>query len=91
MDYIDKTLIVLCATSGGLSVISFGSVIGATLTTGIIKVLQITRNKKKKHHKILVLAKGKVNGIHTVVSQPLIDLEISHEEFKRIVKEKDKY
>ena len=27
-DYIDKTLIVLCATSGGISIISFTSVIG---------------------------------------------------------------
>ena len=27
-DYIDKILIVLCATSGGVSIISFGSVVG---------------------------------------------------------------
>ena len=60
--YIDKTLIVLSATSGGKSIISFTSVIvvsrgiaSATftlifsLTTGIIKnLLKITRNKKRK-------------------------------------------
>ena len=104
-DYIDKTLIVLSATSGGVSIISFASVIGApagiasasftlvfSLTTGLIeKVLQITRNKKKKHNKIFVLAKSKLNSIETLISQALMDLEISREEFITIVKEKEKY
>ena len=58
-DYIDKTLIVLSATSGGVSIISFTSAVGAlvgitsasftlifSLTKGIIKkLLSITRNK----------------------------------------------
>ena len=62
-DYIDKVLIVLSATSGGVSIISFTSIVGApvgiasasftlifSLTTGIVrKILNITRNKKKKH------------------------------------------
>ena len=70
-DYIDEVLIVLVATSGGVSIISFSSVVGApiriasasftlffSLTTGIIKkFLSITRNKKK-HDKILMLAKS---------------------------------
>ena len=61
------------------------------LTTGIVKkLLNITRNKKKKHDKILMLAKSKLNSIETI-SQALIDLDISHEEFIRILKEKDKY
>ena len=74
-DYIDKILIVLSATSSGVSIISFTSIIGApvgiasasftlifSLTTGIIKkLLSITRNKKKKHDKILMLAKSKLN------------------------------
>ena len=61
-DYIDKTLILLSATSGGISIISFASVIGVpvgiasasfnlvfSLITEIIKkLLKITRNKKKK-------------------------------------------
>ena len=61
-DYIDKVLIVLSATSGGVSIISFTSIVGApawiasasftlnlSLTTGIVKkLLNITRNKKKK-------------------------------------------
>ena len=62
------------------------------LTTEIIKkLLSITRNKKKKHDKILMLAKSKLNSIETLVSQALIDMEISHEEFITILKEKDKY
>ena len=104
-DYIDKILIVLSATTGGVSIISFTSVIGApvgivsasftlifSLTTGIVKkLLSITRNTKKKHHKILLLAKSKLNSIDTLISQALIDMEISHEEFIAIIKEKDKY
>ena len=51
----------------------------------------ITRNKKKKHEKILMLAKSKLNSIEILVSQSLIDMEISHKEFIAIMKEKDKY
>ena len=104
-DYIDKILIVLSATSSGVSIISFTSIVGApvgiasasltlifSLTTGIVKkLLNITRNKKKKHDKILMLAKSKLNSIETLISQALIDMEISHEEFITILKEKDKY
>ena len=104
-DYIDKILIVLSATSSGVSIISFTSIIGApvgiasasftlifSLTTGIIKkLLSITRNKKKKHDKILMLAKSKLNSIETLISQALNDIEVSHEEFVTILKDKDKY
>ena len=38
-----------------------------------------------------MLAKSKLNSIETLISQALIDLEISHEEFKKIVNEKEKY
>ena len=69
-------LIVLSATTGGVSIISFTSVVGApvgiasasftlifSLTTGMVKkLLSITRNKKKKHDKILMLAKSKLNS-----------------------------
>ena len=102
-DYIDQALVVLSTTSGEVSIISFASIVGApvgitsltlffALTTGIIKtLLNITRNKKKKHDKILMLAKSKLNSIETLISQPLYDMEISHEEFITILKEKDKY
>ena len=38
-----------------------------------------------------MLAKSKLNSIATLIYQPLIGLEISHEEFKTIVNEKEKY
>ena len=38
-----------------------------------------------------MLAKSKLSTIETLISQALIDLDISHEEFIRILKEKDKY
>ena len=38
-----------------------------------------------------MLAKSKPNSIETLISQALIDLDISHEEFIRILKEQDKY
>ena len=102
--YTDKTLIVLSATSGGISIISFTDVIGIpagvisasltlvfSLTTGIIKkLLNETRKKKKKHSKIIMLDKRKLNSIESLMSQALIDLEISHLEFKTIVNEKEK-
>ena len=91
-DYIDKVLIVLSATRGGVAIISFTSVVGApvgiasarsilffSLTTGIIKkLLSITRSKKKKHDKILALTKNKLNSIKALLSQALINMKISH-------------
>ena len=38
-----------------------------------------------------MLAKSKLSNIETLVSQALIDMQISHEEFITILKEKDKY
>ena len=51
----------------------------------------MTRNKKKKHDKILMLAENKFNSIETLISQALNDLDFSHEEFKTVLNEKDKY
>ena len=106
-DYIDKILIILSATTGGISIISFTTTIGAPVgiasasftlifskTTGIIKkLLDITRRKKKKHDQILMLAESKFNvtGIETLMSQALNDLNISHEEFIMILKENYRY
>ena len=104
LDYINKGLLVSTATSGAVFIISFTSIIGAPvgiasvsfslvfpLITGIIKkLLSITRNKNK-HDKTLVLTKSKLNSIDTSVSQALIDMETSHEEFITILNEKDKY
>ena len=45
----------------------------------------------KKHDKILMLAKSKLSSTETLLSQALIDMEISHVEFATIMKKKDKY
>ena len=104
-DYIDKIWIALSATTSGVSIISFTSTIAElvgivsacftlifSLATGIIKkLLNMTINKKKKHDQLLILAESKFNGIETLISQALGDLDITHEEFIMILKEKDKY
>ena len=38
-----------------------------------------------------MLAESKFNSIETLISQALNDLDITHEEFKMILTEKDKY
>ena len=53
--------------------------------------MKTTRNKKKKHNKIIILAKSKLNSTETLISQEFIDSEISHEEFKTIINEEEKY
>ena len=95
----------MSASFGILSIASHATVVGIpvglagasltvvfSLTTGIVKkLLNVTRKKKKKHNKIVMAAKSKLNSIETLMSQALIDLDISHEEFETIVNEKEKY
>ena len=38
-----------------------------------------------------MLSKSKLNSIETLISQALIDKDVSHEEFVTILKEKEKY
>ena len=104
-DYFDKPLIVLSATSGSISIASFATVIGTpagiaraslsltfSLSTGIVKkLLKTTRNKKKKHNKIIMLARTKSNSIESKVSETLINSEISHEDFMIIINKEKNY
>ena len=63
-----------------------------TVTTGVVKkLLNITRKKKKKHNKIIALARSKLNIIETFISRALTDFHISHEEFSKIIYEKNNY
>ena len=93
-DYFDKSLIVLSATSGSISIASFATVIGTpvgiasaslsltfSLSTGIVKkLLKTTRNKKKKHNKIVILARSQLNSTESKISKALINNKISHED-----------
>ena len=104
-DYLDKIFITLSASFGTLSIASYASVVGIpaditgasltlvfTIGTGISKsLLKLTKKRKKKHNKIIVLAKNKLNMIDTLLSSALNDSEISHEEFTNIINEANIY
>ena len=104
-NYFDKSLIVLSATSCSISIASFATVIGTpvgiasaslslrfSLFAGIVKkLLKTTRNKKKKHNKIIMLARSKLNSIESKVSEALINSEITCEDFMIIVNEEKIY
>ena len=104
-DYLDKIFITLSASFGTLSIASYASVVGIpagttgaslnlvfTLGTGISKsLLNLTKKRKKKHNKIIILAKNKLNKIDTLLSSALNDSKISHEEFSNIITEENIY
>ena len=104
-DYADKVFITLSVSFGTLSIASHATVVGTpvgiagasltlifTVTTGVVKkLLSITKKKKKKHNKIMVLARNKLSIVETLLSSALSDFDISHEEFAKIIDEKVKY
>ena len=104
-DYLDKIFITLSASFDTLSIASYASVVGIpagitgasltlvfTIGTGITKsLLKLTKKRKKKHNKIIVLAKNKLNMIDTLLSSALNDSKISHEEFTNIINETSIY
>ena len=104
-DYLDKIFVTLSASFGTLSIPSYAVVVGIpvgiagssltlifTIGTGVNKsLLQITKKRKKKHNKIITLAKSKLNTIETLLSSALNDSKISHEEFSSIITEKNMY
>ena len=63
-----------------------------SVTTGFVKkFLKTIRNKKKKHNKIVVLARTKWNSIESKISEALVNNEISHEDFMTVLNEEKKY
>ena len=62
-----------------------------TSTVIIKKLIKTARNKKRKHSKIVMLARSKLNSIERKVSEALINNEISHEDFMTIINEEKKY
>ena len=104
-DYFDKSLTVLSVTSGCVSIASFATVIGApigirsaglslsfSLCTGLVKkFLKTTRNKKKKHNKIVMFSRNKLNSIERKICVALINNQISHEDFIAIINEYRNY
>ena len=104
-DYFDNSLIVLSAKSGGISIASFATLIGKpvgrasaslsltfSLSTGLVKkLLKTIRNKKKKHDKIVMLARSKLNSIENKISEALMNNKITHEDFMTIINEERNY
>ena len=105
LEYFHKSLIVLSIATGGISIASFATVIGApvemmsasfslvfSITIGFVKrVLKTIKNKKKKHNKIFMPARSKLNSIESKISEALINNEISHEDFMTILNKENKY
>ena len=60
-----------------------------SITTVIVKKLLKTRRNKKKHNKIVVLARSKLKSIESKISEAMINNEISHEDFMTIMKKKN--
>ena len=104
LDYLDRIFVTLSASFGTLSVASHATVVGIpvgfagasltlifTISTGVDKSLFQLTKKKKKHNKIMTLAKSKLNTTETLLSSALNDSKISHEEFTNIITEKNIY
>ena len=49
------------------------------ITAGIKKYNSINKKKKKKHDKIVLLSKSKLNSLEVLIFKALIDSNISHE------------
>ena len=102
-DYLDKIFITLSASLATLSIASHTRIVGIpvgitgasltlifTIGTHIMKsLLKVTKKRKKKHNKIIALAKSKLNMIDTLLSSALSDSKISHEELANIITEKN--
>ena len=97
--------ITLSASFSTLSIASHAAVVGIPvgiagssltliirISAGISKsLLKLTKKRKKKHNKIIVLAKSKLNTIEALLSSALNDSKISHEEFTNVITEKNIY
>ena len=97
-DYADKLFITLTASFCTLSIVPHATIVGIpvgiaeasltlifTVTTGVVKKLSnITRKKKKKHNKIIALARSKLNIIETLISRAITDFEKAMISFQKL-------
>ena len=71
-----------------VGIVSASFSLAFSLFTGIVKnLLKTTRNKKKKHNKIIILARSKLGSIESKISEALINSEISHVDFMTTINE----
>ena len=104
LDYFDKSLNVLSILSGSIFIALFATIIGDpagiigvsygftfSITSGFVKkFLKTIRNKNKKHNKIVMLARSKLNSIESKISKGLMNNQISHEDFEAIINQEKK-
>ena len=95
LNYIEHLLIVVSAVSGSVSIFAFASLVAipieitifaiglkiCVITAGIKKYKSIIKKKKKKHDKMVLLGKSKLNNIEVSISKALIDSNINHDQF----------
>ena len=94
LDYIEHFLILASAITGSFSISAFASLLvistGNTSSAKGLKICEIAarikmyksiiKKKRKKHDKIALLAKSKLNCMEVFISKPLIDSNVSHDE-----------
>ena len=107
LNYSEHFLILASAITGCVSISSFASLIGipigittsatelkiCAITAGTKKYESIIKKNKKKHDKMVLLAKSKLKSMEVVIYKALIDSVISHNEFvliNNVLKEHDK-
>ena len=79
----------------GISIVITGSAVRlkiCAIAAGIKKYKSITKKKKKKRDKVVLLGKSKLNSREVLISKDLIDSNLSHDEFiliNNILKEYD--
>ena len=93
LNYEDNLIILSSTITGCVSISAFASLVcvsvGMTssalgikicaITAGIKKYKSIIKKKKKKHDKIVLLGKDKLNTIEFLISNDLIDSYITHD------------
>ena len=80
MNYIDHSLIVISTITGCVTSSAIRLRI-CVITAGIKKYKSINKSNKKKHAKIVFLAKSQLNTIEVLISKALTDSNISHDDF----------
>ena len=106
LNYIEHVLILASTITGCILISAFASLFGIPIeimssaiglkicptTAGIKKNKSIIKKKKRKHDKIVLLAKSKLNNIEFLIFKTFIDSVISHDEFvliNNVLKEYD--
>ena len=95
LNHIEHFIILGFTITGCVSISAFSSLVGilvgitssatgfkiCAITAGIKEYKSIIKEKKKKHDKIMLLAKSKLTSIEVLISKALIDSIIIHDEF----------